>query len=183
MGIPEAMHGGSGCLLAVWLALVLVGGADGVGIGQEQVSRVLDDGDHDVQSLTEEADGNTWLETGETGTEADRKIINAPLPCCLQDPVPKGCKCFLVKATPGAVSAAKEKTKEAKEKAGSAKKTAAGASSKEKHLKRLAKNLSKSGSASRTAKKADRKLKRASKLAKKAMRKASRAARKTARAE
>merc|ERR1711959_176531 len=141
------------CVVALWLAVELV-----------------DDGRAQVESIDEESDALVLL------GESEHKLSGAPLPCCLQDPVPKGCRCFLVKANGGALAATKKKTSEAKQKAPEARRTAKLTKSKEKQIKRTAKALSNPGVAAAKAKKANKMLKQARKDANRAMRKAKRAA-------
>ena len=69
----------------------------------------------------------------------DQKISGTALPCCLQNPVPSSCKCYLVKA---AASSVRMETTEMKEKAGAAATTAGVTAEKEKSIKLKAKSLS-----------------------------------------
>merc|ERR1711959_232786 len=152
------------CIFVIWLAIVLVGSSEGV--------ELLDDARSLVEKLHEDQRSSNVNELGEADT--DGKVSGAPLPCCLQDPVPAGCRCFLVKAQGG--GGLEGKTNEAKQKSIAAKGNASKTKSKERQLKRMAKGLAKSGQA-------DRNLKRAAKNAKREMRRANRAAKAVRRAK
>merc|ERR1711959_290914 len=108
-GMPT---GHQACIFAVvWLAVVLVGSSEG--------TESLDDARSLVEKLLEDERSSDTSEADRLGeADTDRQVSGAPLPCCLQDPVPAGCKCFLVKADSdglaGKANEAKQKSLDAK---------------------------------------------------------------------
>merc|ERR1712072_1368243 len=113
------------CVFAVWVAFVLsVGSADAVDLSA--TSSALDDR---VDEMGQEV---VPIEAQELVQQEAGKLHKA-LPCCLKNPIPKGCRCYVVKAkSNGHVGKAggkaggvlKMKTAEAKSKAKSARKAA-----------------------------------------------------------
>merc|ERR1711881_436262 len=119
--------------LVVWLAFVAVGAES----EQNSAYAVRDGPTHaqfqDSDKVSPLGDESLQADVLLQMDDAERKISGMPLPCCLQNPVPAGCKCYLVKAdAEKATASVREETNEAKQKAGEAAMAAGVSADKEK---------------------------------------------------